>query len=101
VDLFWLCVLLYVAIQAHIWRHLGDARRRNDAARDALNAWLDAHPHASFAAPRAQQLLRERLEAWRAYVKACPALDDGGVMERYLAGCLEDPPERPAERPMP
>lgn len=100
-DLFWLSVLLYAAIQVYIWRHLGDARRRNDVARDALNAWLGAHPNASFAMPRAQALLRERLEAWRAYVKACPALDDGGVMERYLQGCLEDPPDRPAERPMP
>jgi len=101
VDIFWLLVIVYLVIHLHAARHLGDAKGRNDAARDALNKWLDAHPNASFAMPRAQALLRERLDAWKAYVKACPALDDGGVMERYLEGCLEDPPERPAERPMP
>ncbi len=100
---------LFVVLLAVIWLlqlrgvvRIDDAKRKNDVARDALNVWLDAHPDgASFAMPRAQQLIRERLDAWKAYVKVCPVLDDGGVLTHYLESCLEDPPERSAERPMP
>ena len=77
------------------------ARTENDRARDALNGWIATHPDCSLASPRAQTLIRERLTAWNAYVKACPVLGDHGVLERYLRAYLEEPADAPAPYPMP
>lgn len=78
-----------------------DARCADERARDALNEWIRTHPGMSLAQPQGRRLIEERIRARKAYEKACPAIEDGGVLVRYLEACRDDGCEVPAEYPMP
>lgn len=90
-----LCILAFMWLSQVVrGQRIRNARVADIQTEEALERWLREHPSQELSWPAAQELLRRRLATWRAYVKACLALDDGGTLERYLEAYLEGGPKQ-------
>jgi len=63
---------------------------KDDSAAMALQQWLNTHPDQSPDQPRCQQLIRERIQARRAYIAAWPKLGKKCRLISYLQGYLDN-----------